>query len=98
MDLTLTTEETAFRDEVRAWIEANHPGPAPQGGDQVQYEFEREWQRKLHEAGWAGGSLPEGDRGPPANPVWAGDLGCAPAPLTPPPGAARPQAGKDPPR
>src|SRR3954454_23155495 len=65
MDLTLTTEETAFRDEVRAWIEANHPGPAPQGGDQVQYEFEREWQRKLHEAGWAGVSWPKeyGGRG-----------------------------------
>ncbi len=65
MDLTLTPEETTFRDELRAWIEANHPGPAPQGGDQVQYEFEREWQRKLHEAGWAGVSWPKeyGGRG-----------------------------------
>ena len=41
MDLTLTDNEQAFRDEFRAWIEENHPGPAPQGGDQVQYEFER---------------------------------------------------------
>jgi hypothetical protein len=36
MDLTLTDNEAAFRDELRAWIEENHPGPAPQGGDQVQ--------------------------------------------------------------
>jgi len=65
MDLTLTPEEQAFRDEVRAWIEENHPGPAPQGGDQTQFEFEREWQRTLHAAGWAGISWPKeyGGRG-----------------------------------
>ena len=27
VDLTLTPEEEAFRDEVRAWLEENHPGP-----------------------------------------------------------------------
>jgi alkylation response protein AidB-like acyl-CoA dehydrogenase len=65
MDLTLTAEEQAFRDEVRDWIADNHPGPAPQGGDQEQFEFEREWQRKLHAAGWAGISWPKeyGGRG-----------------------------------
>ena len=65
MDLTLTSDEQAFRDELRAWLEANHPGPAPQGGDQEQFEFEREWQRRLHDAGWAGISWPKeyGGRG-----------------------------------
>ena len=65
MDLTLTESEQAFRDEFRAWIEENHPGPAPRGGDQAQYEFEREWQRKLHSGGWAGVSWPKeyGGRG-----------------------------------
>ena len=65
MDLTLTPEEEAFRDEVRAWIADNHPGHAPGGGDQAQFEFEREWQRKLHAAGWAGISWPKeyGGRG-----------------------------------
>jgi alkylation response protein AidB-like acyl-CoA dehydrogenase len=65
MDLTLTTEEGAFRDEVRAWLDENHPGPTPSGGDQVKFEFEREWQRKLHQAGWAGISWPKeyGGRG-----------------------------------
>ena len=64
MDLTLTQEEQAFQDEVRAWIEANHPGPAPQG-DEARFAFEREWQRKMHAAGWAGIAWPKeyGGRG-----------------------------------
>jgi alkylation response protein AidB-like acyl-CoA dehydrogenase len=65
VDLTLNDSERTFRDDVRAWIEGNHPGPAPQGGDQAQFEFEREWQRKLHDGGWAGISWPKeyGGRG-----------------------------------
>jgi alkylation response protein AidB-like acyl-CoA dehydrogenase len=65
MDLTLTAEEQAFQDEVREWMKANHPGEAPRGGDQEQFEFEREWQRTLHAAGWAGVSWPKeyGGRG-----------------------------------
>ncbi|HYY74602.1 MAG TPA: acyl-CoA dehydrogenase family protein, partial [Solirubrobacterales bacterium] len=65
MDLTLTAEEQAFQDEVRGWLAENHPGPTPTGGDQARFEFEREWQRKLHAAGWAGISWPKeyGGRG-----------------------------------
>ena len=65
MDLTLNDDEQAFRDELRAWLEANHPGETPKGGDQVQFEFERKWQRRLHDAGWAGVSWPKeyGGRG-----------------------------------
>jgi alkylation response protein AidB-like acyl-CoA dehydrogenase len=65
MDLTLTAEEQAFRDEVRAWLEENHPGPAPTTGDQDLFEFEREWQRRLHAGGWAGITWPKeyGGRG-----------------------------------
>ena len=65
MDLSLTPDEEAFRDELRAWLADNHPGEAPTGGDQIQFEFEREWQRKLHEGGWAGVSWPKeyGGRG-----------------------------------
>lgn len=64
MDLTLSPEERAFRDEVRAWLEENHPGPEPQG-EEAKFEFRREWQRKLHAAGWAGISWPKeyGGRG-----------------------------------
>ncbi len=65
MDLTLSADEEAFRDEVRAWLGENHPGPAPTGGDQAQFDFEREWQRRLHAGGWAGISWPReyGGRG-----------------------------------
>jgi alkylation response protein AidB-like acyl-CoA dehydrogenase len=65
VDLTLTPEEEAFRDEVRAWLEEHHPGAAPTGGDQAQFEFERDWQRALHTGGWAGISWPKeyGGRG-----------------------------------
>ena len=39
MDLTLNQEEQAFRDEVRSWLDANHPGTAPEGDDQARFEF-----------------------------------------------------------
>jgi alkylation response protein AidB-like acyl-CoA dehydrogenase len=59
MDLSLTDSEAAFRDEVRAWLEENSPGAAPQGDDEAEFEFRRAWQLKMHEAGWAGLSWPE---------------------------------------
>ncbi|MGE5408793.1 MAG: acyl-CoA dehydrogenase family protein [Syntrophothermus sp.] len=65
MDLTLSPSEQEFRDEVRTWLQENHPGPEPEGGLDEVMGFRREWQRKLHEAGWAGISWPEeyGGRG-----------------------------------
>ena len=64
MDLTLNESETAFRDEVRSWLEANHPGPEPHG-DEAAFLFRRDWQKQLHEGGWAGISWPKefGGRG-----------------------------------
>jgi alkylation response protein AidB-like acyl-CoA dehydrogenase len=58
MDLTLSPSEQEFRNEVRSWLEANHPGPTPEGDD-AGFEFRRAWQRKLNERGWAGLSWPE---------------------------------------
>jgi alkylation response protein AidB-like acyl-CoA dehydrogenase len=64
VDLTLTDAEQAFRDEVRAWLADNHPGPEPEG-DPEKFEFQRRWQKQLHEAGWAGVAWPKeyGGRG-----------------------------------
>ena len=59
MDLTLNESEAAFRDEVRAWLESNHPGESPEGDDQAEFEFRRAWQKTMHEAGWAGIAWPE---------------------------------------
>jgi alkylation response protein AidB-like acyl-CoA dehydrogenase len=57
MDLTLSPREREFRDAVRGWLEANHPGREPDG-DQDSFEFRRAWQRALNERGWAGLSWP----------------------------------------
>src|SRR5688572_14398777 len=64
MDLTLSPSEEAFRDEVRGWLEENHPGEVPED-DKEAFEFSRRWQRKLHDGRWAGVSWPEeyGGRG-----------------------------------
>jgi alkylation response protein AidB-like acyl-CoA dehydrogenase len=58
MDLTLTEQEAAFRDEVRGWLEANHPGEEPRSGTDEWIEFATDWQRALHAGGWAGISWP----------------------------------------
>jgi alkylation response protein AidB-like acyl-CoA dehydrogenase len=64
VDLTLSPKEQAFRDELRCWLEANHPGTPPRDEENA-FEFRRAWQRRLHEAGWAGIAWPEsyGGRG-----------------------------------
>ena len=64
MDLTLSASEEAFRDEVRSWLEANHPGPEPKGIEE-SFDFRLRWQRTLHGAGYAGISWPKeyGGRG-----------------------------------
>src|SRR5690349_4629555 len=59
MDLTLSPSEEQFRDEVRGWLEQNHPGPEPEGSLDEVMAFRREWQLKLPAAGWAGISWPE---------------------------------------
>jgi alkylation response protein AidB-like acyl-CoA dehydrogenase len=64
VDLTLSPQEESFRDELRAWVEQNHPGEEPEG-DEAAFDFRRDWQRKLFEGGWAGVSWPKeyGGRG-----------------------------------
>jgi alkylation response protein AidB-like acyl-CoA dehydrogenase len=64
VDLTLSPQEEAFRDELRSWLADNHPGPEPTG-DEAAFEFRRAWQRKLDEAHYAGLSWPQefGGRG-----------------------------------
>ena len=53
MDLTFNAEETAFRDELRAWLEANSAGTAPHGDEDAHYAWRRDWQRRLADGGWA---------------------------------------------
>jgi alkylation response protein AidB-like acyl-CoA dehydrogenase len=64
VDLTFSDSQLAFRDELRAWLHANPPGDAPEGDD-ARYAWARDWQRRLHEGGWAGVHWPKeyGGRG-----------------------------------
>ncbi len=64
MDLRLSTSEEGFREELRQWLDDNHPGQEPTG-DEAAFQFRRDWQRRLNDAGWAGVSWPReyGGRG-----------------------------------
>jgi len=63
VDFTLTSDQQAFRERVRSWLEANIPAewkalgstevPRPEA-----YEFLRRWQGKLHEGGFIGVTWP----------------------------------------
>ena len=84
MDLTFTDSQLAFRDELRAWLQANPPGPEPEGED-AGYNWRRDWQRKLNEGGWAGVHWPKeyGGRGAQLmeTAIFFEELGRAQAPL-----------------
>jgi len=84
MDLTFTEQETAFRDELREWLAANPPGREP-SRDDASYGWRRDWQRKLHEGGWAGVHWPVeyGGRGASLmeSAIFFEELGRARAPL-----------------
>jgi alkylation response protein AidB-like acyl-CoA dehydrogenase len=53
MDLTFTERETAFRDELRAWLSDNHPGEVPSSDEDGAYAWRRDFQRRLADGGWA---------------------------------------------
>jgi alkylation response protein AidB-like acyl-CoA dehydrogenase len=67
MDLTFSAQETAFRDELRAWLGENQPDVPEPGaiGEDGGYARRRAWQRRLYDAGWAAPAWPQeyGGRG-----------------------------------
>ena len=84
MDLTFSESETAFREELRAWLQANDPGPEPTDEGQ-NYGWRRDWQRRLYEDGWAAVHWPReyGGRGASLteSAIFFEELGRARAPL-----------------
>jgi alkylation response protein AidB-like acyl-CoA dehydrogenase len=59
VDLDLTPEQEAFREEVRAWLAANVPAePLPSAATPEGFAAHREWERRLYEAGYAAISWP----------------------------------------
>jgi alkylation response protein AidB-like acyl-CoA dehydrogenase len=72
MDFTLTPEQQSFRDEVRSWLTKNLPkdwSSKVQAASDVPreeaYDFLRQWQRKMYDAGFVGLTWPKesGGRG-----------------------------------
>ena len=68
MDLNLSPDEVRFRDELRAWLEANVPRDWSEWREkpiEESFPYLRAWQRKLHEGRWAAVSWPKeyGGRG-----------------------------------
>ena len=54
MDLNLTDDQLAFRDEVRSWLADNVPSePLPTDGTREAFEAHRAWEKRLYEAGYA---------------------------------------------
>ncbi len=65
MNLDLTAEEQAFREEARTWLRDNLPTePRPPEGQEMR-AFDLAWQRTLYDGGWAGINWPKeyGGRG-----------------------------------
>ena len=68
MDLSYTEAERRFRDELRAWLGEAVPTLPPEPGPDDwagRRDYDTGWQRKLHDAGYAGIGWPEeyGGRG-----------------------------------
>ena len=58
MDLNYSGEDLAFRAKAREWLSANIPRQARPVGGEGEAQFDRDWQRKLYEHGWAGLNWP----------------------------------------
>ncbi len=66
MDLTWSEDEQVFRDEARAWLEANVPRPALPSGDTAEgFALHLQWEHALHDQRYSAVSWPEeyGGRG-----------------------------------
>ncbi|HUA94510.1 MAG TPA: acyl-CoA dehydrogenase family protein [Acidimicrobiales bacterium] len=65
MDLSMSGEELAFRDEIRAWLEANVDVPERFASLEEEFAWGREWQARLAADRWVGIHWPEeyGGRG-----------------------------------
>jgi alkylation response protein AidB-like acyl-CoA dehydrogenase len=59
MDLRLTSEQIEFRQQARSWLSTNVPKESRPTGSQGAAAFDRAWQKRLHEGGWAGLNWPK---------------------------------------
>jgi alkylation response protein AidB-like acyl-CoA dehydrogenase len=74
VDLRLSPEDLAFREEFRTWLDGNLPAgwrEASVGGERtgVDLDRQREWQRRLNAGGWLKLAWPKASGGRDATPV-----------------------------
>src|SRR5499427_3738493 len=58
MDLRYSDEDNEFRARARAWLQTHVPRSARPPRGPAAADFDRAWQRKLYEHGWAGVAWP----------------------------------------
>lgn len=58
MDIGFSSEETQFREECREWLHANVPAEKRPLDAADAIGFDKAWQRRLFDAGWAGINWP----------------------------------------
>lgn len=58
MELDFSAEETAFRDQVRTWLDEHRPRERRPHDGPAMRQFDLDWQRKKYEGGWAGIAWP----------------------------------------
>ena len=65
MEYVETVEERRFREEVRDWLNENKPKTPRTRVPEEELAFDKAWQRKQYDGGWAGISWPKeyGGRG-----------------------------------
>jgi alkylation response protein AidB-like acyl-CoA dehydrogenase len=65
VEIRFSPAEEAFRAEARAWLEANMPRTPRPADLRARADYDRGWQRRMHDAGWAGIAWPRayGGRG-----------------------------------
>src|SRR5215213_2902639 len=59
MDLAYSPEQIEFRERARAWLAVNVPKETRPGGVEGQAAYDRGWQRRLYDGGWAGLNWPK---------------------------------------
>ena len=59
MDLRYSDADREFRARARDWLAGNIPNSRRPPGGSAAAQFDRDWQRKLHDHGWAGIAWPK---------------------------------------
>ena len=59
MDLQYSDSDREFRQRARDWLSANVPNTVRPAHGSASAQFDRDWQRKMYEGGWAGVAWPK---------------------------------------